>query len=56
MALVVGRYLKNGQLLESVKMAMRQLETMITANLENTDKYKGIPVEQFLEEMNYEKA
>lgn len=56
MAIVVGHYMKSGQLLESVQIAMRQLEKIIYANLHNTDKYKGIPIEQFLEEINDEKA
>lgn len=56
MAIVVGHYLKLGQILESVQSTMRQLEKIIYANLHDTDKYKGIPIEQFLEEINDEKA
>ena len=29
---------------------------MYYANLHDTDKYKGIPIERFLEEINDEKA
>ncbi|MDO5145807.1 MAG: pyridoxamine kinase [Eubacteriales bacterium] len=54
-SIVMGYYMKSGQLSESVKIAMRQLEKLIRANKDNRDKYKGIPVEQFLEEMNDEK-
>ena len=56
MAIVVGHYLKSGLLLESVEIAMRQLEKIIYANVHDIDKYKGIPIEQFLEEINDEKA
>ena len=40
MAIVVGHYLKSGQILESVQSAMRQLEKIIYANLHDTYKYK----------------
>ena len=56
MAIVVGHYLKSGLLLESVEIAMRQLEKIIYANVHDIDKYKGIPIEQFLEEINDEKV
>ena len=56
MAIVVGHYLKSGLLLESVEIAMRQLEKIIYANVHDIDKDKGIPIEQFLEEINDEKA
>ena len=49
MAMMVGQYLKTGNLTASVHHAMQVLEQMIRANLHNSDKYKGIPVEQFLE-------
>ncbi|MDO5136279.1 MAG: pyridoxamine kinase [Eubacteriales bacterium] len=51
MSIVVGRYMKSGRLSESVQIAMRQLERIIRSNMDNTDKYKGIPIEQFLEEI-----
>ena len=40
MAIVVGHYLKSGLLLESVEIAMRQLEKIIYANVHDIDKYK----------------
>ncbi len=56
MAIAVGNYLRTGQLSESVKTAMRQLEKVISASLNSTDKYKGIPIEQFWEEIQDEKT
>lgn len=56
MAIVVGHYMKSGQLVESVQIAMQQLEKIIRSNMNYTDKYKGIPIEQFLEEINDAKA
>lgn len=51
MAIMMGYYLKSRRLVESVEIAMRQLETIIRSNRDNMDKYKGIPIEQFLDEM-----
>lgn len=56
MAMMVGQYLKTGNLTASVHHAMQVLEQIIRANLHNSDKYKGIPVEQFLEVFCDEKA
>lgn len=56
MAIVVGHYLKSGKLLDSVQSAMQQIEHIIDINRNNADKYKGIPIEQFLGEINDEKA
>ena len=56
MAIVVGHYLKSGKLLNSVQSAMQQIEHIIDINRNNADKYKGIPIEQFLGEINDEKA
>lgn len=56
MAIVVGHYMKSGKLVESVQIAMQQLEKIIRSNMSYTDKYKGIPIEQFLEEINDAKA
>ena len=52
MSIVVGHYLCTGALAQSVETAMRQLEKIIRANMDNPDKYKGIPIEQFLEEIS----
>lgn len=51
MSIVVGHYLKSGKLSKSVETAMHCLERIIRSNMNNTDKYKGIPIEQFLEEI-----
>lgn len=56
MSIVVAQYLRSGKLLESVQTAMRQLEKIICLNKNNTDKYKGIPIEQFLEKIDDEKT
>lgn len=56
MSMIVGHYLKSGNLLKSVETAMRQIERIIRANQKNTDKYKGIPIEQFGEEITDEKT
>ena len=56
MSMTVGHYLKFGNLLKSVETAMRQIERIIRANRNNTDKYKGIPIEQFGEEITDEKT
>lgn len=55
-SMTVGHYLKSGNLLKSVETAMRQIERIIRANRNNTDKYKGIPIEQFGEEITDEKT
>lgn len=51
MSIVVGHYLRSGELSKSVETAMHCLERIIRSNMNNTDKYKGIPIEQFLEEI-----
>lgn len=51
MSIVVGHYLRSGDLSKSVETAMRCLERIIRSNMNNTDKYKGIPIEQYLEEI-----
>lgn len=56
MSILVGHYLKSGKLLDSVQLAMRQVEQIIYLNRNSTDKYKGIPIEQFLGEIIDEKA
>lgn len=56
MSIVVGYFFRSGNLAASVQAAMRQLEAVIRANQNNIDKYKGIPIEQFLEGIDYEKA
>lgn len=56
MSMVIGYYLKSKELSESVKIAMTQIERIIRANLNNADKYKGISIEQFWEEITNEKT
>ncbi len=56
MSMVVGHYMKSGRLSESVRIAMNQLEKIIRLNMDYTDKYKGIPIELFLEEIDDEKT
>lgn len=56
MAVMTGHYMKTGRLIPSVRAAMRQLERIISANRGNADKYKGIPIEQYLEEISCEEA
>ncbi len=53
-SIMVGNFLKSGNIIKSVHSAMRQLENIILANINNSDKYKGIPIEQFLEDIIYE--
>ncbi len=47
MAIVVGHYLKSGKSLDNAQSAIQQLEHIIDINRNNTDKYKGIPIERF---------
>ena len=56
LSIMVGYYLRNGALEKSVETAMRQLESIIRANQGNQDKYKGIPIEQFLEDISNEET
>lgn len=56
MSIMVGHYLRSGKLTKSVETAMHCLEKIIRSNMDNTDKYKGIPIEQFLEEIDDEET
>lgn len=56
MSLVVGSYMRSGELIGSVRKAMRHMEKIIRSNMNNKDKYKGIPIEQFLEDIDDEKT
>lgn len=50
-SVLIGHW-KNGKTLtESVQLAMTAIETLITLNKDNQDKYKGIPIEQYLNEI-----
>lgn len=50
-ALLIGNVLKGRQLQESTAFAMKMVRTMILKNTENIDKYKGIPIEKYLDEI-----
>ena len=47
-SVLVGNY-RNGKSIEdSVRLAMETIEKLILLNRDNGDKYKGIPIEQYL--------
>lgn len=48
-AVFVGKIMDGKNLRESTKQAMQVVSNMIEMNLDNVDKYKGIPVERCLE-------
>ena len=50
-ALLVGSILGGHGLQESTAFSMRTVRSLILRNTENVDKYKGIPIEKYLEEM-----
>ena len=50
-ALLVGSILGGHGLQESTAFSMRTVRRLILRNTENVDKYKGIPIEKYLEEM-----
>lgn len=50
-SLVSARYLRTGQLYESVESAMRHMERVIYANKDNEDTLAGIPIEHYLDEL-----
>ena len=50
-AVLVGNLLKGAELQTSVKKAMDTVRGLILRNRENADKYKGIPIEIYLEEL-----
>lgn len=47
-AVLTGNILNGMPLEEAVKIAMDSVEILIKANADNADKYKGIPVEEYL--------
>lgn len=55
-SIVSGNILKGKSLESAVKSAMFAIEYLIKENKDNIDKYKGIPIEIYLEEMQYEGA
>lgn len=50
-ALLIGSVLKGRKLQESTSFAMNTVRELILLNTENADKYKGIPIEKYLEDM-----
>jgi pyridoxine kinase len=50
-ALLIGSVLKGISLQESTADAMRVVRELILLNTENVDKYKGIPIEKYLDDM-----
>lgn len=50
-ALLIGSVLKGRSLQKSTAYAMNTVRQLILENTENADKYKGIPIEKYLEDM-----
>lgn len=50
-ALVLGRYMGSENLIQAVRSSMTNLERIIAANVGNEDKYKGVPIEHYLDEL-----
>lgn len=48
-AVLIGRYRSGHSMEDSVQAAMRTVEELIDLNKDNADKYKGIPLEQYIE-------
>ena len=55
-SVLIGNYLTGRSLKSSVKSAMKTIEKLIALNRDNLDKYKGIPIERYLEEIIYEQT
>ena len=50
-SVLIGKFKSGTPLTESVRLAMNAVEKLIAKNKDNEDKYKGIPIEQYLEEI-----
>ena len=50
-SVLIGKYLKGISLIESTQAAMDTVVKLISLNIDNKDKYKGIPLEQYLEDL-----
>lgn len=48
-AVLLGEIIKNNDLQKATLKAMNVVKKMISLNIDNADKYKGIPVENYLE-------
>ena len=50
-SVLIGKFKSGTPLTESVRLAMNAVEKLIAKNKDNEDKYKGIPIEQYLEKI-----
>ena len=50
-SIVTAKYMSGVSLIESVTHAMSSIERLIMKNQHNVDNYKGIPIEQYLDEI-----
>ena len=50
-SVLIGKYKSGTSLIASVQHVMDTVEKLIAKNKDNEDKYKGIPIEQYLEEI-----
>ena len=48
-AVLIGKYRVGNSIEDSVQSAMKVVEKLIDLNKDNVDKYKGIPLEQYIE-------
>ena len=48
-SLVASSVMRGNPLEEAVPKAMKVMEYLISTNFQNEDKYKGIPIEQYLD-------
>ena len=55
-AVFIGKIMSGSSLFEATKQAMNTVRNMITQNVDNVDKYKGIPIEICLEALNDEET
>ena len=49
--MLVGSLLKGNSLQKATRYAMDTVRELILQNTENADKYKGIPIEKYLNEI-----
>lgn len=55
-AVFIGKIMSGSSLFEATKQAMNTVRNMIAQNVDNVDKYKGIPIEICLEALNDEET
>jgi pyridoxine kinase len=51
-AITAGEYLKGNTLKDAVSAAMNSIQQLIMKNIDNADKYKGIPIESYLADLS----